>query len=88
MKDPEKWLMDAIQSAGQCFFDKPAGSYGDGGSIPFLSELGNKYPDTQIIAFGVGGPFSNMHAPNEMLELTYVKKLTCSLAHVLSGCAI
>jgi acetylornithine deacetylase/succinyl-diaminopimelate desuccinylase-like protein len=83
MKEPSKWLEDALQGAAQAFFDKPAGSYGDDGSIPFLSELGNKYPDTQIIALGVGGPFSNMHAPNEMLELTFVKKLTCSLAHIL-----
>ena len=87
MKVLEGWLSDSIQSAAQSFFDKPAGSYGDGGSIPFLMELGNKYPETQIIALGVGGPYSNMHAPNEMLELTYVKKLTCSLAHILAGCA-
>lgn len=87
MKVLEGWLSDSIQAAAQAFFDKPAGSYGDGGSIPFLMELGNKYPETQIIALGVGGPYSNMHAPNEMLELTFVKKLTCSLAHILVGCA-
>lgn len=87
MKVLEKWLSDAIESAGQTFYGKPAGSYGDGGSIPFLCELGRKYPETQIIALGIGGPFSNMHGPNEMLELTYVKKLTCSLAHILAGCA-
>ena len=88
MKVLDKWLEDSIQEAAHAFFEKPAGSYGDGGSIPFLKELGNKYPDTQIVALGVGGPYSNMHAPNEMLELTFAKKLTCSLSHILSGCAI
>ena len=46
MKVLEKWLSDSIQGASQAFYDKPAGSYGDGGSIPFLMELGNKYPET------------------------------------------
>lgn len=87
MKVLEEWLSESINSAALAFFDSPLGSYGDGGSIPFLNELGRKYPETQIIAMGVGGPFSNMHAPNEMLELTYAKKLTCSLAHILAGCA-
>lgn len=87
MKVLDKWLHDAIHHASHSFYDRAAGSYGDGGSIPFLMELGNKYPETQIIALGVGGPHSNMHGPNEMLELTYVKKLTCSLAHILAGCA-
>jgi acetylornithine deacetylase/succinyl-diaminopimelate desuccinylase-like protein len=86
MKVLEPWLSTAIQEAALSFFNKPAGSYGDGGSIPFLMELGNKYPETQIIALGVGGPYSNMHGPNEMLELTYAKKLTCSIAHILAGC--
>lgn len=86
MKVLEPWLNDAITDAGHQFFNKPVGSYGDGGSIPFLKELGTKYPETQIIALGVGGPFSNMHGPNEMLELTYVKKITCALSHILAGC--
>ena len=40
------WLQTAIQNAGQCFYDKPAGTYGDGGSIPFLNELSSMYPQT------------------------------------------
>jgi len=85
-KVPTEWLSQAIEDAGQAFFDLPSGSYGEGGSIPFLKELENKYPKTQIVAFGVGGPYSNAHAPNEMIEIEYAKKLTCSLAHVLADC--
>jgi len=57
-----------------------------GGSIPFLSELEKMYPSTEIIAFGVLGPGANAHGPNEMINLTYTKKLTCSLAHIIAAC--
>jgi acetylornithine deacetylase/succinyl-diaminopimelate desuccinylase-like protein len=84
MKDISPWLMDSIKKSGADFYDgKPAGSYGMGGSIPFLSELEIMYPKTQIIAFGLLGPNSNAHGPNEMINLTYAKKLTCALAHVM-----
>ena len=86
-KQFEPWLAEGIEAAGQAFFDKPAASYGEGGSIPFLKELEGVYPSTQIVAFGVGGPLSNAHAPNEMLDLPYAKKLTCAISHVIASCA-
>jgi acetylornithine deacetylase/succinyl-diaminopimelate desuccinylase-like protein len=47
MKMPEPWLDQAIKQAGADFFDgKPTGSYGEGGSIPFLKELEGMYPQT------------------------------------------
>lgn len=85
-REPAAWLAQAIDKAGHEFFDKPAASYGEGGSIPFLNELEGVYPTTQIIAFGVGGPLSNAHAPNEMLDLPYAKKLTCAISHIIASC--
>jgi acetylornithine deacetylase/succinyl-diaminopimelate desuccinylase-like protein len=58
-----------------------------GGSIPFLAELEKKYPSTCIVAFGVLGPNANAHGPNEMINLAYTKKLTCSLAHIIQSVA-
>lgn len=85
MQELSDWLDKAIKQAGADFYDgKPSGSYGMGGSIPFLSELERMYPDTEIVAFGVLGPNSNAHGPNEMINLTYTKKLTCALAHVIA----
>ena len=46
MKVLQPWLQTAISMAGEAFYEKPAGSYGDGGSIPFLNELSKKYPDS------------------------------------------
>lgn len=44
-KDYEPWLDDAIALAGSDFFDgQKTGSYGMGGSIPFLAELEKMYP--------------------------------------------
>lgn len=88
MKPLQPWLNSSIQEAGAMFYDgKPAGSYGMGGSIPFLSELGSMYPDVSIVAFGVLGPNANAHGPNEMINLPYTKKLTCALAHVIQSVA-
>jgi acetylornithine deacetylase/succinyl-diaminopimelate desuccinylase-like protein len=86
MKELKPWLMQAVKEAGAAFYDgKETGSYGMGGSIPFLSELEKMYPETQIVAFGLLGPNANAHGPNEMTNLTYAKKLTCSLAHVIAA---
>lgn len=88
MKELSPWLDKAIKEAGATFYDgKPTGSYGMGGSIPFLSELEKMFPETQIVAFGVLGPNANAHGPNEMIHLPYTKKLTCSLAHVIAAVA-
>ena len=81
-------LDKSIRAAGAEFYEgKPTGSYGMGGSIPFLSELGVMYPDTEIVAFGVLGPESNAHGPNEMIHLDYSRRLTCSLAHIIQSVA-
>lgn len=46
-KDYDAWLDAAIKKAGAEFYDgKPTGSYGMGGSIPFLSQLETMYPTT------------------------------------------
>lgn len=42
------------------------------------------YPKTQIMAFGLIGPQTNAHAPDERIHLPYAKKLTCALSHVMA----
>jgi acetylornithine deacetylase/succinyl-diaminopimelate desuccinylase-like protein len=84
MGELSPWLMEGIQKSGAEFWDgKKSGSYGMGGSIPFLAELEKMYPATQIVAFGLIGPQTNAHAPNECINLAYAKKLTCALSHVI-----
>merc|ERR1711904_223529 len=86
MKELTPWLRDSIQQAGADFYDGiPTGSYGMGGSIPFLSELEKMYPTTQILALGLIGPKANAHAPDECINLAYAKRLTCSLSHIIGA---
>jgi len=88
MKELKPELMSSIKEAGALFYDgKETGSYGMGGSIPFLSELGKMYPTVEIVAFGVLGPEANAHGPNEMINLPYTKKLTCALSHIIQSVA-
>ena len=88
MKDMPTWLEGAVKKAGSDFYDgKAAGTYGMGGSIPFLAELDKMYPNTFILALGLIGPQANAHAPNEKINLTYAKKLTKSLSHLLAEVA-
>ena len=85
MNTPEPWFTEELKKSGNDFFGKDAGSYGMGGSIPFLAELGKMYPTTQILALGLIGPNANAHAPNEAINLPFAKKLTCALSHLIAA---
>ena len=80
----QQWLEDAINSASMNFFGKPAAHMGEGGSIPFMGMLGEKFPAAQFLITGVLGPQSNAHGPNEFLHIPAVKKLTCCIAEVIA----
>lgn len=85
MKDLPDWFNTTMRQAGAEFFDgKETGSYGMGGSIPFLAELGKMYPDSIILALGLIGPHANAHGPNESINLTFAKKLTMALSHLVA----
>jgi len=78
------WLGDALDEASQAFYGRPALHMGEGGSIPFMGMLGEKFPEAQFVITGVLGPQSNAHGPNEFLHIAYAKKLTACVAHVLA----
>jgi acetylornithine deacetylase/succinyl-diaminopimelate desuccinylase-like protein len=79
-----KWLGDALDEASQTYFGKPTVHMGEGGSIPFMGMLGEKFPQAQFVVTGVLGPKSNAHGPNEFLHLPFGKKITCCVTHVLA----
>ena len=57
---------------------------GEGGSIPFMGMLGEKFPGAQFMITGVLGPHSNAHGPNEFLHIPMGKKVTASVARVVA----
>ena len=77
------WLDEAINGASEAFYGKPALHMGEGGSIPFMGMLGEKFPQAQFVVTGVLGPKSNAHGPNEFLHVGYAKKLTACVAYIL-----
>ena len=78
------WLAEATDEASRAYFGSPARGMGEGGTIPFLSVLRSSYPEAQFLVTGVLGPESNAHGPNEMLHVPTAKRLTASVAHLLS----
>jgi acetylornithine deacetylase/succinyl-diaminopimelate desuccinylase-like protein len=58
---------------------------GEGGSIPFMGMLGDKFPAAQFLITGVLGPSSNAHGPNEFLHIEMGKKLTSCVASVIDS---
>ena len=77
------WLEQASENASQAYYGREAVYMGEGGSIPFMGMLGEKFPEAQFMITGVLGPQSNAHGPNEFLHIPMGKRLTCCVAHVL-----
>lgn len=80
----EPWLADAIDAASRAFFGREAAYMGEGGTIPFMAMLGEKFPEAQFLITGVLGPESNAHGPNEFLHVPTAKKLTAAIAHIVA----
>jgi acetylornithine deacetylase/succinyl-diaminopimelate desuccinylase-like protein len=78
------WLSNAIDTASQEFFGQPAMYMGEGGTIPFMGMLGEKFPDAQFMITGVLGPHSNAHGPNEFLHIPMGKRVTSCVARVIA----
>ncbi len=78
------WLEESVGNASEAFFGRRHAYNGEGGSIPFMGMLGEKFPEAQFLITGVLGPESNAHGPNEFLHLPTARKLTACVACVLA----
>src|SRR5438445_969605 len=77
-------LLESINRASLSYFGKPAMFAGLGGSIPFMSMLGERFPEAQFLITGAMGPGSNAHGPNEFLHLPTGAKVTSCVAQVIA----
>jgi hypothetical protein len=57
---------------------------GEGGTIPFMAMLGERFPQAQFVVTGVLGPHANAHGPNEFLHIPTGKRISAVIAQVLS----
>jgi acetylornithine deacetylase/succinyl-diaminopimelate desuccinylase-like protein len=78
------WLEKSLAAASQATFGRPPAYMGEGGSIPFMGMLGEKFPKAQFVITGVLGPHSNAHGPNEFLHIPTAKRVTAAVAQVLA----
>lgn len=83
--EESSWLGAAAKSASETYFGKEAVYMGEGGSIPFMGMLGQKFPQAQFLITGVLGPGANAHGPNEFLHIPTGKKLTCCISDIIAS---
>jgi len=78
------WLEASLARASEAAFGAPPAYMGEGGSIPFMAMLGERFPAAQFVVTGVLGPQSNAHGPNEFLHLPTGRRITQVIAQVLA----
>ena len=78
------WLEQSLERASEAAFGAPPAYMGEGGSIPFMAMLGEKFPQAQFVVTGVLGPHSNAHGPNEFLHIPTGKRVSIVIAQVLA----
>jgi acetylornithine deacetylase/succinyl-diaminopimelate desuccinylase-like protein len=79
----EGWAKPAAEQALSAGFSLDSVNIGIGGSIPFIADLTEVFPEAQILVTGVEDPDSRAHSPNESVELEMLKKAMVSEALLL-----
>lgn len=74
----------AMRALGEAW-GVPAVETGIGGSIPFIADLTELYPDVQILVTGVEDPDSRAHSANESLHIGDFRNAILAEALLLAG---
>ena len=80
----QSWLAKSVSRASQETFGADPAYMGEGGTIPFMAMLGEKFPKTQFVVTGVLGPHSNAHGPNEFLHIATGKNVSAAVAIIIA----
>lgn len=80
------WAKTAMESALGAAWRTKSVNIGIGGSIPFIADLTEVFPNAQILVTGVEDPDSRAHSPNESVDLEMLKKaMVAETLLLLSG---
>ncbi len=79
------WLEAALDEASTAAFGQSVRLFGEGGSIPFMGMLGERFPAAQFVITGVLGPDANAHGPNEYIHLPTARRLTVAVSELLDA---
>jgi len=82
--DTTGWAVAEVRAAMAEAWGRDPVEIGVGGSIPFIAELVEEFPEAQILVTGVEDPDSRAHSPNESLHLGVFKRALLSEALFLA----
>lgn len=77
------WAKLAAEQALSSAWGTDSVNIGIGGSIPFIADLTEVYPQAQILVTGVEDPDSRAHSPNESVDLAMLQKAMVAEALLL-----
>lgn len=73
MADTSGWAQEMAKNSLEAAFGNPMLEIGIGGSIPFIADLTEVFPNAQILVTGVEDADSRAHSPNESVHLEGLK---------------
>jgi acetylornithine deacetylase/succinyl-diaminopimelate desuccinylase-like protein len=82
---PSPWLADTLDKLTGTVFSEPYRQIGIGGGVPFMDMLSGRFPDADFVATGAVSADSNMHVPDEWLNLGYAEQVTAAVAAILDA---
>jgi acetylornithine deacetylase/succinyl-diaminopimelate desuccinylase-like protein len=82
--DTSGWAVADAKAVLEEAFGNPTVEMGVGGSIPFIAELAERFPNAQILVTGVEDPDSRAHSPNESLHVPSLEKAILGEALLLA----
>ena len=82
---PSPWLAGALDELTGTVFSEPYRQLGIGGGIPFMEMLGRRYTGADFVVTGAIGVDSNMHVPDEWLNIEYAEQVTAAIAGILDA---
>lgn len=86
MAETSGWAAQLAKNSLAAAFGNPAVDIGIGGSIPFIADLTEVFPDAQILVTGVEDADSRAHSPNESIHLVGLKNAMVAEALFLLSC--
>ena len=81
--DASGWAQSLAETALEASFENKTALIGIGGSIPFIADLTEVFPNAQILVTGVEDADSRAHSPNESVEVASLKKAMVAEALML-----
>lgn len=85
LADPDRPAARAARWAMEQAWGVPAEQIGVGGSIPFIADLAQAYPEATVLVTGVEDPDSRAHGANESLHLAEFERACLAEALLLAA---